>query len=197
MLSMDVLCSTAQQWALACIRRLRRVESTPVKHGFFTYFSCGGCSTSELFNTQATLAKLFVRGASRAVASRVGWSVVKKQWQVLALLAATRYGIHSWRWRGRGHCCGVNHDYENKQLMEAPRGGARGSAPPARARARAGAASWCGSGVPPGAALGRRPLSRGAHAGRAAVAVVVERYPRVPHIFRRGQIEHRFSRPER
>ena len=77
MLSMDLLCSTAQQWALACVRRLRRVESTPLKNGFFTHvFSSCGCATSELVNTQATLAKLFVRGASRAVASRAeGWSV--------------------------------------------------------------------------------------------------------------------------
>ena len=73
--------------------------------------------------------------------------------------------------------------------MEAPRGGARGSAPPARARARAGAASWYGSGVPPGAALGRRALSARAHAGRAAVAVVVELDSGVPHVVCRFEIE--------
>ena len=75
---MDVLCSTAQQWALACIRRLRR-DAYARRHRQKTGFSrivcivflAGSRSTSELFNTQVTLAKLFVRGASRAGASRV------------------------------------------------------------------------------------------------------------------------------
>ena len=68
---MDVLLSTAQQWASACVRRLRRVESTPLKNGFFTLVLPAACARSKLFNTQATLAKFFVRVASRAVASRV------------------------------------------------------------------------------------------------------------------------------
>ena len=63
---MDVLCSTA----------MRTRVDTGKKRVFHAFFLAGGCSTSELFNTQATLAKLFVRGASRAVASRAkGWSV--------------------------------------------------------------------------------------------------------------------------
>ena len=63
---MDVLCSTA----------MRTRVDTGKKRVFHAFFLAGGCSTSELFNTQATLAKLFVRGASRAVAS--GWSVKKR-----------------------------------------------------------------------------------------------------------------------
>ena len=71
MLSMDVLCSTAQQWGLACVRRLRRVESTPLKNGFFTHCFLRRLLDVRVVNTQAsTLAKLFVRRASRTVASR-------------------------------------------------------------------------------------------------------------------------------
>ena len=94
MLSMDVLCSTAQQWALACTRRLRRdayARRQRQKTGFSRFFLAGGCSTSELFNTQATLAKLFVRGASRAVAS--GWSVKKR-------VAVSACSVDNKQWRG-------------------------------------------------------------------------------------------------
>ena len=111
---------------------------------------------------------------------------------VQGLLPATarRAALRRWRRRGRGHRCRVNHDYtKTTVIVEAPRGETRGSAPPARARARAGAASWYGSGVPPGAALGRRALSARAHAGRAAVAVVVELDSGVPHVVCRFEIE--------
>ena len=78
---MDVLCSTA----------MRTRVDTGKKTGFSRFFLAGGCSTSELFNTQATLAKLFVRGASRAVAS--GWSVKKR-------VAVSACSVDNKQWRG-------------------------------------------------------------------------------------------------
>ena len=58
-------------WSVSDVSAATRTRVNTEKRVFHALSLAVGCSTSELFNTQATLTKLFVRGASRAVASRV------------------------------------------------------------------------------------------------------------------------------
>ena len=142
MLSMDVLCSTAQQWALACVRRY--AQSTEIATGFTSHFFAlcprGSLQTHDIhrkarLRTDLALAytprprNLFFLRADRVRPALPGVAETDPgRSRLQGRVPATARGatLRRWRRRRRGHCCRVNHDYVNTQLWKRPEGGAVG-----------------------------------------------------------------------